>query len=236
MAAADGRRLHPLAGLLGAQLRRLRRSARAADGGRVQGGPEHQWLGEATAEPNLMKGLPFVPPPGSRTATGSGREPPAETWLARSTGPPALGPTPAARVAAGSRGALRRRRLGLLGLLALLVVAVVGSITLGTRDVGVGTIWQALTDFDPGSTSQTVIRQMRIPRTLVGLSAGMGLGSSGAILQASDPKPPGRSGHPRHQRRSGRGDRAGGRAVRCPVAPGATSGSASSEPVWPSSP
>jgi iron complex transport system permease protein len=88
---------------------------------------------------------------------------------------------------AGAR--VRRRGLGLGVLFALLLVATVGSVVLGTRDVDLGTIWQALTDFDGSSTAQTVIAEMRIPRTLVGITAGVGLGLSGAILQASTRNP-----------------------------------------------
>ncbi|GAA4346480.1 FecCD family ABC transporter permease [Angustibacter luteus] len=82
-----------------------------------------------------------------------------------------------------------RRSLGLLALVGLLAAVCVVSILLGTRGVGLETIWKALTDFDPGSTSETVIREMRVPRTLVGLSAGMALGLAGAILQAATRNP-----------------------------------------------
>jgi iron complex transport system permease protein len=84
---------------------------------------------------------------------------------------------------------VRRRGLGLGVLFLLLLVATFGSVVLGTRDVDLGTIWQALTDFDGSSTAQTVIAEMRIPRTLVGITAGVGLGLSGAILQASTRNP-----------------------------------------------
>jgi iron complex transport system permease protein len=45
------------------------------------------------------------------------------------------------------------------------------------------TIWDAFTSYDPTSASETVVREMRVPRTLLGLSAGAALGLSGAILQ-----------------------------------------------------
>lgn len=54
---------------------------------------------------------------------------------------------------------------------------------MGTRDVTLETIWSALTAFDPTSASETVIQQMRGPRTLLGLSVGIALGLSGVILQ-----------------------------------------------------
>ncbi len=71
--------------------------------------------------------------------------------------------------------------------LGLLVVALVGvcvvSITMGSRSITLLTIWDAFTSYDPTSASETVVREMRVPRTLLGLSAGAALGLSGAILQ-----------------------------------------------------
>ena len=72
---------------------------------------------------------------------------------------------------------------GLVLLIGVLLVVCFFSITLGSRGVGVPTIWKAFTDFDPGSASETVIREMRVPRTLIGVLAGAALGLSGAILQ-----------------------------------------------------
>ncbi len=81
----------------------------------------------------------------------------------------------------GRHGARRLVGLGLL------IVALVGvcfvSITLGSRSVTLMTIWDAFTGYDPTSASETVVREMRVPRTLLGLSAGAALGLSGAILQ-----------------------------------------------------
>ncbi|VXC47829.1 iron ABC transporter permease [Aeromicrobium sp. 9AM] len=72
---------------------------------------------------------------------------------------------------------------GLVVLIGVLLVVCFFSITLGSRGVGVPTIWKAFTDFDPASASETVIREMRVPRTLIGILAGAALGVSGAILQ-----------------------------------------------------
>ncbi len=82
-----------------------------------------------------------------------------------------------------------RKAAGLAALVGLLFVMCIVSITFGARDVNLGTIWMALTDFDPASASQTVIREMRIPRTIIGLFAGMALGLAGALLQASTRNP-----------------------------------------------
>jgi len=70
-----------------------------------------------------------------------------------------------------------------VALVGALLVVCFFSITMGTRAVTLGTIWDAFADFDPSSTSETVIREMRVPRTLLGVTVGAALGLSGAILQ-----------------------------------------------------
>lgn len=72
---------------------------------------------------------------------------------------------------------------GLVLLTAVLVVVCFLSITWGSRGVGPTTIWKAFAAYDPDSASQTVIRELRVPRTLIGLFAGAALGVSGVILQ-----------------------------------------------------
>jgi iron complex transport system permease protein len=71
----------------------------------------------------------------------------------------------------------------LIALVGLLLVVCFFSITMGSRSITLATIWKAFTDFDPTSASETVIRQMRVPRTLLGITAGAAFGMSGAILQ-----------------------------------------------------
>lgn len=103
-----------------------------------------------------------------------------------------LAPSPAAPAELPRETRPRGRHWGRHGArrvvgLGLLVVALVGvcfvSITLGSRSITLLTIWDAFTSYDPTSASQTVVREMRVPRTLLGLSAGAALGLSGAILQ-----------------------------------------------------
>jgi iron complex transport system permease protein len=72
---------------------------------------------------------------------------------------------------------------GMLVLLGALAVAAFFSITMGARGVGPSTIWKAFADYDPTIASETVIRELRVPRTLIGVLAGAALGLSGAILQ-----------------------------------------------------
>lgn len=72
--------------------------------------------------------------------------------------------------------------VGLLVLVGVLGIVCVLSVTLGTRGIGLGAIVDAFRDRD-GSVDATVIRDMRVPRTLIGLSAGIALGLAGTLLQ-----------------------------------------------------
>jgi iron complex transport system permease protein len=76
-----------------------------------------------------------------------------------------------------------RLAAGLAVLAGLLLLVCFFSITMGARSTSLATVWSALTDFDPNSASETVIREMRVPRTLLGVTVGVALGLSGAILQ-----------------------------------------------------
>lgn len=96
------------------------------------------------------------------------------TTLQRSTS--AEAPAPRHRSAAGLG-------VGVLVLLGVLAVVTFVSITIGARGVGLGTIWTAFTDYDRASAEQTVIRELRVPRTLLGLLVGAALGLAGALLQ-----------------------------------------------------
>ena len=50
------------------------------------------------------------------------------------------------------------------------------------RSIPVGTVWQALLDSD-GSTDHQIVRELRVPRTLLGLGVGVALGLAGAMMQ-----------------------------------------------------
>jgi iron complex transport system permease protein len=69
------------------------------------------------------------------------------------------------------------------GLLALLLIAVVASLALGARDIALGQVWAALVDPVAGDNDHLVVRDLRVPRTLVGLVGGAALGVAGALMQ-----------------------------------------------------
>jgi len=80
-------------------------------------------------------------------------------------------------------GRPRRLAVGLLLSLLLLAVAVIASLLVGARGIPLGTVWAALLLPDPGLTDHTVVRELRVPRTTVGLLAGLALGLAGAVMQ-----------------------------------------------------
>ncbi|NUR87112.1 MAG: iron ABC transporter permease, partial [Nonomuraea sp.] len=84
---------------------------------------------------------------------------------------------------------IRRRRLGLLTiLLAAVLVAVVLSITIGSKSVPPGDAWRALTA-PTGTENDIIIRSLRVPRTVLGVLAGVALGVAGALMQGHTRNP-----------------------------------------------
>ena len=93
------------------------------------------------------------------------------------------GPQPDDDVAPTSPVGLGRRGGG-LALLALVLAGVcVASIAVGARSIDPGTVWEALWSFDPANNDHLVVRSLRIPRTLLGLLVGSGLGVAGTVMQ-----------------------------------------------------
>jgi len=104
------------------------------------------------------------------------------------TAAPARGP------AVSGRRPARSRWIGLVVLLALTVLACLVSIAVGTRNIGLGEVWRSL--FDSGLTSEeaVIVRQLRVPRTVLGLLVGMALGVAGALMQGHTRNPLGDPG------------------------------------------
>lgn len=97
--------------------------------------------------------------------------------------PRATQPTAAAR----PRRRLPRPSLVGAGLLLLLAVAVAAGLAVGARSVALPTVLQAL--LQPGtvppelSTDVVVVRELRLPRTVIGLLVGAALGAAGVVMQ-----------------------------------------------------
>lgn len=87
-------------------------------------------------------------------------------------------PLPGRPVAAG----IRVRALGLAVAVGVLALTVLLSLAVGSKSIALGDVVRAFTDFN-GSNDHLVIRELRLPRTLVGLLVGASLSVSGAIMQ-----------------------------------------------------
>ncbi|NUT43983.1 MAG: iron ABC transporter permease [Thermoactinospora sp.] len=73
-------------------------------------------------------------------------------------------------------------------LAAALLAAVVLSITIGAKAVPLTDAWQALTA-PTGSENDIIIRSLRVPRTVLGVLAGIALGVAGALMQGHTRNP-----------------------------------------------
>lgn len=69
-------------------------------------------------------------------------------------------------------------------LLAALLSLAVLSLAVGSRAVPPAEVLRAFTAYDPGNDLHLVVRELRLPRTLLGLAAGAALGLAGALMQA----------------------------------------------------
>ncbi|MEZ0074882.1 FecCD family ABC transporter permease [Planotetraspora sp. GP83] len=87
----------------------------------------------------------------------------------------------------GQKTTSRRLRL-LMALLAALVAAATLSIAIGAKTVPPADVWHAL--WSPSDTENDVIvRSLRLPRTVLGVLAGVALGMAGALMQGHTRNP-----------------------------------------------
>jgi iron complex transport system permease protein len=93
-------------------------------------------------------------------------------------------PTAAPVDRAPRQGSLRG---ALLLVLSVLLVSL-ASLAVGSRDINPLRVLEVLLDPD-GSTEATIVRDLRIPRTVVGLVAGLCLGVAGALMQGHTRNP-----------------------------------------------
>ncbi|MFI6169226.1 iron chelate uptake ABC transporter family permease subunit [Nocardia sp. NPDC051052] len=75
-----------------------------------------------------------------------------------------------------------RRWPGWLLTAVVLVAVCLTSLMIGTKAIPVGQVWDALSGAD-GSADALVITEYRVPRTLLGLLAGLALGVAGCLMQ-----------------------------------------------------
>jgi len=72
---------------------------------------------------------------------------------------------------------------GLIILLALCGVALLMSLRFGSLSISTADAWNAIFNYDPNVYEQTVVRKLRVPRTLIALAVGGALGVAGAVMQ-----------------------------------------------------
>ena len=77
----------------------------------------------------------------------------------------------------------RQLAAGLALLAALLVLMALASLAVGARAIPLGEVINALVDPDAAGTNATILRDLRVPRTLLALLVGAAIGLSGAIMQ-----------------------------------------------------
>ena len=77
-----------------------------------------------------------------------------------------------------------RRGQGLLLGLLWLGLAVLLSLVVGSRSIGMAEVFEALWAYNPLDDQHLIVRELRVPRTLVAILAGLALGLAGAIMQA----------------------------------------------------
>ena len=107
--------------------------------------------------------------------------------------PPITSATLPANLSPAGRSTLRRRAFGLAAAVAALLAAVVLSVLIGSKQLAPDEIWHALTAYS-GTEADQIIVDLRLPRTLVGIVTGIGLGVSGAVIQALTRNPLGDPG------------------------------------------
>lgn len=85
--------------------------------------------------------------------------------------------------------ARRGRRLTGIGvLLVLLVISCLLSVALGAKNIPFGDVWSALIA-PGGAENDLIVRELRLPRTIVGVLAGAALGLAGAVMQGHTRNP-----------------------------------------------
>ncbi len=90
-------------------------------------------------------------------------------------------PTQSPRSATAARQAALG--VGLLAAIGLLVLVALMSVGVGAKSIPLGTVLDALFDYDPTNNDHLIIRSLRVPRTCVGLLVGAALGAGGTLMQ-----------------------------------------------------
>lgn len=96
---------------------------------------------------------------------------------------PVAPPQPRAGRGPAAQPRARRGVVVLVGSLLALALVVAASLALGVRTIDPSEVWQALVAPDLADPDQAVVVQLRLPRTIIGLAAGVALGLAGTLIQ-----------------------------------------------------
>ncbi|KZE90561.1 FecCD family ABC transporter permease [Microbacterium sp. TNHR37B] len=95
--------------------------------------------------------------------------------------------SPARRGRGGSVDPVRRtgpRLIGLVVAVGVLAAAACASLMIGSRAIDTATVWEAVTAFDGGNAEHVLVRELRLPRTVIGVVVGAALAVCGGLIQA----------------------------------------------------
>ncbi|GAA2657919.1 iron ABC transporter permease [Paractinoplanes durhamensis] len=88
------------------------------------------------------------------------------------------------------RAPVTRSRIGaLIALVAAVLLAVALSLALGAQTLTVSEIWHAVVAPDPSAPATAIVRDLRLPRTILGVLVGLALGAAGALMQGHTRNP-----------------------------------------------
>jgi iron complex transport system permease protein len=92
------------------------------------------------------------------------------------------------RLARAPRAARSRGR-AVAALAAAVAVASVLSLSVGAQTLSPTEIWHAVVSPDPAAAATAIVRDLRLPRTVLGLLVGLALGAAGALMQGHTRNP-----------------------------------------------
>ncbi|MFI7160937.1 FecCD family ABC transporter permease [Rhodococcus erythropolis] len=81
-------------------------------------------------------------------------------------------------------GTAARAGLLVVASVVVIVLASVGGLVLGSRNIPVATVLDAILSYDTGNNEHLVVIGSRLPRTILGLVIGAALGLAGALMQS----------------------------------------------------
>ncbi|MEM9036059.1 MAG: iron chelate uptake ABC transporter family permease subunit [Actinomycetota bacterium] len=95
--------------------------------------------------------------------------------------PPVIETTDVPRVGNDS---LARRVAGIIVLAIALFCTILASLAVGAKPIPIGSVIDAFLSYDSTNTDHLIVRELRLPRTFIGIIVGTALAVAGAVMQA----------------------------------------------------